>query len=230
MDTPEADFFRLIRRSRPGFQSFCAMIDLLGVARLSIKNRREALERLNDLQGGFFDGLIDFFPGGDGYRICYAGDSVFVVEEIDPDSDWRVVWPRFCGHMYALSCLVNSLDTTIGNVGLRSFVSYGPLLQIREPDAHLRRVGHPNWFVLTGASMAFAKCWEAERQGSVGGFVGPRFWHERLDAESEFLGTALAKFDTLRHLSRDPHAYPLIYDAITADAQNLKAKLHPAAV
>jgi hypothetical protein len=54
------------------------MIDLLGAARLSLQNRHEAAARLNDLQGGFFDGLIDFFPGGDDYRICYAGDSVFV--------------------------------------------------------------------------------------------------------------------------------------------------------
>jgi hypothetical protein len=228
MDTSEEDFFRLIRRSRSGFQSFCAMIDLLGVARLTVQNHREAAARLNDLQGGFFDGLIDFFPGGDDYRICYAGDSVFVVEEIDPDSDWRAAWPKFCGHMYALSCLVNSLDTTIGNVGLRTFVAYGPVLQIREPDAHRRRVTHPNWFVLTGASMAFAKCWEAERQGSAAGFVGPRFWHERPDAESNFLGTALAKFETLRHLARDPNAYPQIYDAIKADVQNLTCKLRSA--
>lgn len=228
MATSEDDFLRLVRRSRPGFQSFCAMIDLLGVARLSTKNRHEAAARLNDLQGGFFDGLIDFFPGGDDYRICYAGDSVFVIEEIEPGSDWRAAWPRFCGHMYALSCLVNSLDTTIGNVGLRSFVSYGPVLQIREPDAHLRRVAHPNWFVLTGASVAFAKCWEAERQGSAGGFVGPRFWHERPDADSEFLGTALAKFETIRHLSRDAEAYRLIYDAIAADVANLTTRLSAA--
>src|SRR5688500_5436474 len=118
METPEEDFLRLIRRGRSGFQSFCAMIDLLGAARLSVQNRHEAAARLNDLQGGFFDGLIDLFAGGDGYRVCYAGDSVFVVEEIDPDSGWRAAWPRFCGHMYAISCLVNSLDTTISNVGL----------------------------------------------------------------------------------------------------------------
>lgn len=78
MDRSEKNFFRLIRRGRSGFQSFCAMIDLLGAARLSLQNRHEAAARLNDLQGGFFDGLIDFFPGGDDYRICYAGDSVFV--------------------------------------------------------------------------------------------------------------------------------------------------------
>lgn len=225
MSTCEDDILRLVQRGRSGFQSFCAMIDLLGVARLSTQNRREAAERLNDLQGGFFDGLIDFFPGGDHYRICYVGDSVFVVEEIDPDSDWRAAWPRFCGHMYAVSCLLNSLDTTIGNVGLRSFAAYGPVLQIRDPDAHRRRVTHPNWFVVTGASIALRKCWEAETQGAAGGFGGPRFWHERLDTASDFLGTHLGGFDQIRHLARDQSVYPEIYQAIVTDAQNLTAKL-----
>ena len=39
MDTREEDFFRLIRRGRSGFQSFCAMIDLLGPARRGSASR-----------------------------------------------------------------------------------------------------------------------------------------------------------------------------------------------
>jgi hypothetical protein len=165
MDTHEEDFFSLIRRSRPGFQSVWAMIDLLGVARLSIKNRREALERLNDLQGGVFDGLIDFFPGGDEYRICYGGDSVFVVEEIDPDSDWRAVMAAaLWSHVRPLV-----LGESSRHHNWQRRPSQFRIVWAASSDSRTGRSSQEGrsseLVVLTGASMAFAKCCEAERQG-----------------------------------------------------------------
>jgi hypothetical protein len=159
------------------------------------KNPAEAQARLNDLQQGFGDALI-FFPGGEDYRVCFAGDSLFIVKELSPDDDWIEHWPAFCGHLFAMASMLQDLETNIGNPGLRAIVSYGRLLQLRESDSWreepISRYTR-NWLVLTGASGALLKCTEAERLGSKGGFHGGYFWHEDPEKERSYRGTPLYK-------------------------------------
>src|SRR5260221_458324 len=97
------ELLELAARGRQGFNAFCATVDLLGI-RSMMKNRiEEAHARLNDLQVGFGDSLVFFpFPDGEDWRVCFAGDSLFVVKELSPDDNWIEYWPSFCGHVFAL--------------------------------------------------------------------------------------------------------------------------------
>jgi len=73
----EANLVEMVNRMRGGYQSLCAMVDLLATHDMLEKNRFETFARLNDLQQGFAESLV-FFPGAEDYRVCFAGDSVFV--------------------------------------------------------------------------------------------------------------------------------------------------------
>jgi len=75
--------FELTKRMMPDFRAFCASVDLLGVEEGIARDPEEAKQRLNDLQQGFGEALI-FFPGGEDYRVCFVGDSLFVVKELTP--------------------------------------------------------------------------------------------------------------------------------------------------
>ena len=70
MDDPSLreELFELIARGRRGFNTFFAIIDLLGIRSMMKSRIDEAHVRLDDLHQGFGDALI-FFPGGEDYRL-----------------------------------------------------------------------------------------------------------------------------------------------------------------
>lgn len=184
--------FELAKRTRPGFRAFCATVDLLGVSEMMMEAPKEAAQRLNDLQEGFGEALLVLYPRGPAYRMCFAGDCWFVVQEVSPDEDTDELWPLFCGHVFALASCLHILETNWELPGVRVVVSYGPLLQICEPESWRRydTEGYTsNWMVLTGASTALAKCTKVESLGKNSGFDGGYFWHEIPDSEGEYLGS-----------------------------------------
>jgi hypothetical protein len=207
------DLLEAVKRGRDGFRAIAASIDLVGMKNLMARRPGEARARLDDLQQGFGEALI-FHPGGEAYRVCFAGDSVFVVQELDPDAeaDEGAVWASFCGHIFALGGFLNDMDRGIGNPGLRVFVAAGPLFQLTKPDSWRTLPWSQetaNWFVLTGASVALAKVWEAEKAGRGGGFDPGYCWHELLGAPGTFLGTTLRKIGP--EYSRQRALYPEVY-------------------
>ena len=44
------------------------------------------------------------------YRVCFAGDSVFVIREIEPEAQVAPIWASFCGHMFAVAGLIHEMD------------------------------------------------------------------------------------------------------------------------
>lgn len=189
------DLLAVVRRSREGFRAFAASVDLIGMKNLMATRPADARARLDDLQQGFGEALI-LYPGGEAYRVCFAGDSVFVIRELEPDMDEGTVWGSFCGHMFALAGFLHEMDQGIGNPGLRIVVAAGPLFQLTKPDSWRTLPWSretTNWFVLTGANVALAKVWEAEKTGRRGGFEPGYCWHEKPGAPGTFLGTALRK-------------------------------------
>jgi len=212
------EILELVSRSRQGFNAFCATFDLLGVRSIMKNNPEEAKARLNDLQQGFGDALI-FYPGGQDYRVCFAGDSLFIVKELLPEDNWIKYWPSFNGHLFAIASMLYDLENNFGNPGLRIIISYGKLLQLREPDCwHDKLISGytKNWLVLTGASDAFKKCTEAENLGSKGGFDGGYCWHEEPDQEYSYLGTSLFKISN--EYFQQPNLYPTLYKEIRLKA------------
>jgi len=211
---------------RAGYKAFCAHIDLMATSLMIETKPDEALARINDLKS-FGDALF-LFPGGEDYRVCFAGDSIFVIKELSPEQKIEALWPRFCGHIYALTSVTHDMETTIGNPGLRVVTSYGPLLQIFEPD-HLADESveeyTKNWFVLTGASAALKKCTEAEALGRKGGFLPNYVWHEKLDDPRSYWGTRCLKIP-LENYQR-PELYCGFYEQMLAKADQ-EAHLPPA--
>jgi len=210
---------RRVNRSRKGYTALAATIDLLAIRSMTSTDPREARQRLNDLQGGV-SASITLYPGGADYRVCFAGDSVFLVQELEPEVDGTNAWANFCGHIFAISCLLNDMDRGIENPGLRVIIAAGSLLQITDPDSWK---GTPwaaqteHWFVLTGASEGLRKCTRAEGVGSGGGFVGGYCWHERPGVPGEFLGTRLSKLSPFSYQRAE--LYPQIYDWMKASAE-----------
>ena len=125
---------RRVNRSRKGYTALAATIDLLAIRSMTSTDPREARQRLNDLQGGV-SASITLYPGGADYRVCFAGDSVFLVQELEPEVDGTNAWANFCGHIFAISCLLNDMDRGIENPGLRVIIAAGSLLQITDPDS-----------------------------------------------------------------------------------------------
>jgi len=193
---------------RPSHKAFCCSIDLLGFGNMLRDRPSEAASRLNDLQQGFGEALL-FFPGGDDYRVCFAGDSVFVVRELTPEEDREGAWPYYCGHLFAVASILQEVELGLGNPGIRVIASYGQLSQIWEPNSWkdpLLSESTKNWFVLTGASEALGKCTEAERRGQDAGFAHGYCWHEDLARKRRFYGTPLFKIPLTAY--REPGLYP----------------------
>jgi len=139
---------------RPSHEAFCCSIDLLGLGDMLRDNPAEAASRLNDIQRGFGEAFL-FFPGGSDYRVCFAGDSVFVVRELTPEDDRERAWSYYCGHLFAVCSILQELELGMSNPGIRVIASYGELSQIWEPDSWRDSILPGltrNWFVLTGAS------------------------------------------------------------------------------
>jgi len=214
----------LVSRGQRDFNAFCATIDLLGMRSLIKSDSFEACSRLDDLQQGFGEALF-FFPSEKDYRVCFAGDSLFIVKELSPEYNWIDYWPSFAGHIFAMASFLHDLDTNIGNPGLRVIISYGQLFQLREPDSWKDKLISPyteNWVVLTGASEALMKCTEAEVLGKGRGFFGGYCWHEEPDREYKYLGTPLLKIPN--EFCQQPNLYPTFYQEIRRKATE-KAEL-----
>jgi hypothetical protein len=216
----ETELRRHVERSLPGYRAFCATVDLLGVTRMLEDDPEEAMNRLNGLQRSFADATL-LFPGDAQERACFAGDSWFIVREVQPGADEPALWKVFCGRMFALASIAAEIEYDLGNPGVRVIASRGRLVQIAEPD---RWRGHStshqtrNWFVLTGATEALVKCMAAERAGSHNGFQWGYFWHETVEHDLEYAGTPLVQIDP--HAYGDEHVYPRIYDEMCSRAKN----------
>lgn len=206
-------------RSAEGFRALAASVDLMGTSRQMAHNPHEARARLNDLQQGFGEALY-FYPGGEVYRVCFAGDSVFVIREIELEAEVAPMWASFCGHMFAVACLIHEMDQKIGNPGLRMIVAAGPLFQLVDPESWKRlpwRDETQNWFVLTGATVALKKCTDAEARGTCGGFLGGYCWHEQPTEPGTFMGTRL---ETLpNQIARDRSQYVQLYNLMVSKAE-----------
>jgi len=205
---------RLVRRKQPGFSSFCAIIDLLGIGAMIRDKPAEAASRINDLIS--LPKSLTFFPGGEEYRACFAGDSWYIVREVSPDENRGDLWPAFCGHTYALTSFMQGMELGIGNPGVRVVVAYGDLLQIEQPD-DFRSYDHlaeqtQHWFVLTGADSSLIKCERAHAAGKEGGFLGGRFWLEDMENPGEFLGVPIRKIKLEAYMQ--PALYPVLYGEI----------------
>jgi hypothetical protein len=215
----DARIVEMVHRGAEGFWALAASVDLIGMSAQMVQNPCEARARLNDLQQGFGEALC-LYPGGAVYRVCFAGDSVFVIREIEPEARVAPIWASFCGHMFAVAGLLHEMDRAIGNPGLRVVVAAGPLFQLADPESWKRlpwRHETQNWFVLTGASVAFAKCWKAERLGTKGGFRRGYCWHERLTEAGIFLGTRLARVPD--EMACDPSQYGQVYSLMASTAE-----------
>lgn len=167
---------------------------------------------LDDLQQGFADSLM-LFPNGSDYRVCCISDSVWVVREISPNEEPSEIWPYFCGHLFAISSTLMDIDIGIGNRGLRVIISMGPLLQISQPetwDDEFFAGSTKNWFVLTGASEAVAKCEKAEKVGTKGGFLPRYCWHEIPDKPCHYRGTYIQSIRSAKY--RQPELYSTFYE------------------
>lgn len=188
--------------------------------RMIRENPDEAQSRLDDLQQGFGDALV-LFPGGEDYRVCFAGDSIFVVKELAPGEGRVERWPSFCGHVFALASVIQDLEVGIGNPGIRLIMSYGRLFQLRQPNSWREKPISEytrNWLVLTGASDALLKCTQAERLGRNAGFSGGYCWHEDPERERSYIGTRL--FSIPNALCRQPGLYPVFYEELRVRGDN----------
>lgn len=202
----------LVRRKQPGYSSFCAIVDLLGIRKMIDERPAEASSRINDLIS--LPGSLAFFPGGEEYRACFVGDSWYIVREIAPDENRSDLWPGFCGHMYALTSFMQGLELGIGNPGVRAVAAYGELMQIEQPD-EFRDHDHiaqqtKHWFVLTGADNALIKCDTAQKAGGSAGFLGGRFWFEDIENPEEFLGLPIQKIKPEDYVQ--PNLYPVLFE------------------
>lgn len=204
----------LANRRRQGYMSCCLTVDLLGVKSILARDPHEAGVRLNRLQQGFADATL-LFPGADKYRACFLGDSWFVVREIPPEESLSSVWPIFCGHVYALTSVVQDLERQIGNPGTRAVASYGQLVQLEAPDGWRHEYienDTKHWFVLTGADEALIKSERAQRVGKAGGFVGGHFWFESIEQPNLFMGSPFG--GVAIHEYRQPELYSVFYKRI----------------
>ena len=86
------------------------------------------------------------------YRVCFAGDSVFVVREVEPQEQLADVWPNFCGHVFAITSMAQEIEFELRNPGVTLIISYGELAQIYNPD-HWKDQFFPK---LKGAGLAWA--------------------------------------------------------------------------
>jgi hypothetical protein len=217
----EQDILKLVRRSRSGFKAFAATVDLLGMNEEMAERPFEARTRLDHLQQGFGEALV-FYPGGDAYRVCFAGDSLFVVRELEPETEQADLWAAFCGHIFALACFLHNMERKIGNPGLRVVIAAGPLFQLQDPESwrKLPWCSH-NWFVLTGANEAFTKCTKAEACGAAAGFVPRYCWHEKPAAPGVFLGTSLKQLSPETY--QRPELYAEFYRCMVANADRQAA-------
>ncbi len=179
-----------------------------------------------NLQQGFAE-VLAFFPGGADYRVCFAGDSVFVVKELVPEAKIEDLWPTFCGHIYCIASFLNDIDRRIGNLGIRVVISYGALLQLYRPDSwrhELFAKFTKNWFVLTGASEAFTKTVKAEGLGKKCAFFNQYCWHEFPNEPDTYHGTPIKKISL--ELTGLPELYPLFYQEMCSKADRT-ARLEP---
>ena len=202
------------KRRQPGWHGFAASFDLVAIgAQLNMggdnaPKRAEAWQRINDLHL-FFGEIFDFFPAPHKYSVCFAGDSIFVIQEIEPGIDFKELWPEFCGHMYALAGYIHQAEQDIDNLGLRVIVAYGQLFPLFQPDRWKNldpAISGTNWAALTGPSEAFKKCFDAEGRGTKGGFDKFYCWHEQIDQPKTFHGTPIREIDL--HYARRPDMYP----------------------
>ncbi len=214
-----------LKRTAPGHTAFCATIDLLGSRSMLVNNPDELADRLNELQQGLGPALLKF-PGGENYRVCLAGDCIFAVREIGPEQDWKLNWPRFCGHIFALATELQGLERILGNPGIRLILSFGelvPLWDINHWNEKYLAQFTENWFVLTGVSVALNKCFEAEKLGSNGGFDPGYAWHEEMESPCSYNGTNFASIPGINQ--QGPEQYADIYKSMVAKATR-KASLN----
>jgi len=214
-----ARILEVVRRDDEGFRALAASVDLIGTSCQMAHNPTEARARLNDLQQGFGEAL-HLYPGGEAYRVCFAGDSVFVIREVEPEADVAPIWASFCGHMFAVACLLHEMDQKIGNPGLRTIVAAGPLFQLVDPESWKRlpwRGETQNWFVLTGASVALKKCTDAEARGTSGGFLSGYCWHEHPTDPGTFMGTRLETAPI--QMACDRSQYVELYNLMVSKAE-----------
>ncbi|MBD3194102.1 MAG: hypothetical protein GF317_03545 [Candidatus Lokiarchaeota archaeon] len=207
----EENLIKTLERMRPGYRAFCATIDLLGVTKMILKRKSEVYHRLNDLQKVFGDALL-FFPGGSDFRVTFLGDSLIIVKELSPELKVKSEWPIFCGHIYAISTILHEIELGFDNPGLRVIISYGKLFQISQPDSwrnELISKFTENWYVLTGACEALAKCHKAEEMGKKGGFIGNYCWHENPEKRLNYLGTKITSIPLANY--QQPKLYPNFY-------------------
>jgi len=208
-----------VDRMRPGYEAFCCLIDLLGIRDMLLRSPSEASQRLNDLQQAFAE-AFHFFPGGKDYRVCFAGDSVFVVKELPPEDHPEQAWPGYCGHLFAVCSILQNLELGIGNPGIRAIASYGQVSQVWKPDTWRDPAlveCAANWLVLTGASEALLKCTEAEGQGRRAGFQHGYFWHEDRTATRRYCGTRITNIDLSAYGQPDLYAKFFIEMCQSAD-------------
>jgi hypothetical protein len=209
----------MIDRSRPGCRAMAASIDLCARSDDLEKKLWEAHARIEDLYYNFAEALL-LFPGGSDYRACFFGETVWVVREVRPNEKLRELWPRFCGHVYALCAQQQKSKAITGDLGIRVIASYGQLLQIRRSDSWkdaLFAEETSNWFVLTGANESVAKCIKAERSGRENSFLDKYFWHESLDRPCHYLGTPIASLPSTER--PEPELYSEFYRRMCLDKE-----------
>ena len=184
---------------------------------MALSDPREAQQRVNDVQQSVTDAVL-FFPGAQHYRACFAGDSWFVVREVDPEEDAGSLWPGFCGHIYALASIAQEIEAGLGSPGIRVIASHGQLLPLEEPDGWQDpaiSAETARWFALTGINEALLKCGAAERAGSEGGFRGGFFWHERPTSDYQYWGTPFLRIPVRTYC--DESQYPMFYEVLCSE-------------
>lgn len=216
---------QMAQRKRSGYKSCCALIDLLGMTDLILKDIEEAQRRIDALHEGFVDAQ-DLYPGLEGCRASFFGDTVVVLKELEPEENLEEFYRKFCGYIFCLSNLIKWMEHEFDDPGIRVIVSYGKLIPLTRPnawhDAHLASVTK-EWQVFTGANEAFAKCCKAEEGGSKKGFKKNMFWSEELDNNLDYMGIPFLNLP--HHTYRNEAVYEQVYRQIINKQCTEKATL-----
>lgn len=219
----ENELFELIKNTETYKKTFCASIDLLGVSSLIGKSSTNLNMRLYNLYSGFWSSH-NLYPVYDSYNICFAGDSIFIVNDLTIDQEFnndpKKLYEQFCGHIFGIASEINLLEhTSLENdnpCGVRVIISYGKTYDISKNN--LWR-DYPNWFVLTGPNTAVIKSLKAEKLGSKNGFKWNSFYYEMWDDEEKYKGVLLKPISPIHNL-QPPVLYDKIYEVIDSQIQN----------
>lgn len=222
MPKDENELFELIKNTELYHVTFCASIDLLGISSLIGKPNTNLNMRLYNLYSGFW-AANEIYPIPTRYQICFAGDSIFIINELTIEEELnngaQNYYYEFCGNVYGIASEINLLEHTTnsnGPCGIRVIISYGKTYDISRNNLWQDQ---SNWFVLSGPNTALVKSLKAEKLGRKNGFKWNSLYYEVWEKEEKYNGVNIKPIDP-RHDLQPPELYKKIYEVINSQILN----------